>query len=144
MATNVEFRLLSVGDESVLDDLADEVFDHPIRPDRLREFLADDRHHIVVAIDGTTVVGMVSGFHYVHPDKRPELFVNELGVTSSHRRRGIGRRLIEALLERGRELGCTEAWVGTELDNLPARRLYEATGGREDDQPFALYTYRLE
>lgn len=56
---------------------------------------------------------MASGIVYVHPDKPlqlfVQLFVNEVGVAGHAQGRGIGKRLVQALLERGRELGCTEA-----------------------------------
>ena len=73
---------------------------------------------------------MASGVHYVHPDKAPQLFVNEVGVSASHRGKGIGRLMLQRLVERATELGCTEAWVLTDEDNAPANRLYAAAGQR--------------
>ena len=55
------------------------------------EFLADSRHHLAVAVDEGRVVGMASAVHYVHPDKPPELWINEVGVAPTHRGLGIGR-----------------------------------------------------
>ncbi|NJM06632.1 GNAT family N-acetyltransferase [Candidatus Gracilibacteria bacterium] len=85
----------------MLDDVAD-VFDEAIDPRWTAEFFADLRHHLVVALDGTTVVGIASAVHYVHPDKAPELWINEVGVASSHHRLGIGRQIMEVLLAHGR------------------------------------------
>jgi aminoglycoside 6'-N-acetyltransferase I len=34
------------------------------------------------------VVGMASAFEYFHPGKPPQMFVNEVGVTPAHQRRG--------------------------------------------------------
>jgi aminoglycoside 6'-N-acetyltransferase I len=85
-----------------------------------------------VSIDEGVVVGMASGVHYVHPDKPPELWVNEVGVAPAYQRRGIGRQLLRALFERAREVGCAGAWVGCEATNSAARGLYAAAGGRED------------
>jgi hypothetical protein len=48
-----------------------------------------------------------------------------------------------AILARGRSLGCSEAWVGTEETNAPARKLYHASGGVEDDDRFITYTFDL-
>jgi aminoglycoside 6'-N-acetyltransferase I len=96
----------------------------------------------VVAVEDAVVVGMASAVDYVHPDKAPQLWINELGVAPTHRRRGIGRRLLHALLAHGRALGCTEAWLGTEPDNRPARALYEQAGGAAE--PFVLYAFALD
>jgi hypothetical protein len=43
-----------------------------------------DRSETVVARDASVVVGFASGVHYVHPDKSPELWINEVGVARSH------------------------------------------------------------
>jgi aminoglycoside 6'-N-acetyltransferase I len=138
----LEIRLLHLGDLAVLDKVADGVFDAPVQERLAREFLADARHHLAVAIDDGVVVGMASAVDYVHPDKAPQLWINEVGVAPTHQRRGIGRLLLEALLEHGRALGCTEAWLGTEEDNVAARRLYESAGGRAE--PFILYSFPLD
>ena len=124
-------RILGRDEATVLERVAAGVFDSPIDPEWTAEFLGDPRHHLAVAIEDGTVVGMASGVHYVHPDKPPELWVNEVGVAPAYQRRGIGRRLVRTLFERARELGCAEAWLGTETTNTAARRLYAAVGGKE-------------
>ena len=139
--SSLTIRLLGPDDASVLERVADEVFDKAIDARWVSEFFADPRHHIAVAIAGDEVVGMATGVHYVHPDKPPELWVNEVGVAPSHQRRGIGRRLLRELFARGREVGCKEAWLGTEPTNLAARRLYAAVGG--NDEPMIVYSFDL-
>src|SRR5262245_21824670 len=89
----VESRLLTAADsgEDVLTRVAPDVFDDPLDSGATREFLRDPRHHLVVAIDEGVVVGFASAVDYVHPDKpSPELWINEVGVASSHQGRGIG------------------------------------------------------
>ena len=124
-------RLLGPGDASVLDNVAPGVFDNAIDRRWTAEFLSYPRHHLAVAIDEGRVVGMASAVHYVHPDKAPQLFINEIAVAPPYQRQGIGRRLMERPLDCGRELGCREAWLGTEPSNTAARRLYTAAGGVE-------------
>lgn len=124
-------RVLGSGDAAVLDRVADGVFDNPIDEQWTAEFLGDPRHHLIVAIDDGIVVGMVAGIHYVHPDKPPEMFINEVGVAPQYRGRHIGRQLMQALFERAKALGCHEAWLGTDEGNAAARRLYAAVGGQE-------------
>lgn len=137
----IDIRLLQRGDASVLDHVADDVFDLPVDAALSAEFLADPRHHLAVALDGDLVVGMASGVHYVHPDKPPQLFINEVGVASSHQGRGIGRRVLDALLEHGRELGCSEAWVLTDESNSIAQKLYASAGGQIDSEPAIMFTF---
>ena len=137
----VSIRVLGPSDADVLNDVAPDVFDQAVDPRWSAAFFADPRHHLAVALIGAQVVGMASAVHYVHPDKPPELWINEVGVSLLHRRQGIGKRLMAALLAHGRTLGCTEAWLGTEPDNVAARRLYAAAGGSEE--PMVYVTFKL-
>ena len=141
MSTSFAIRMLNAGEAALLSRVAPGIFDNAIDPRWSAEFLADDRHHMAVALDNGQVVGMASAVHYVHPDKPPEPWINEVGVAPSHQQQGIGQQLLRALFERGRELGCTEAWLGTEVDNKAARRLYAAVGGSE--QPMVYVTFDL-
>lgn len=139
---DVTVRLLDEASAPLLARVAPDVFDEAVEPRWLAEFLADPRHHMVLAVADGVVVGMASAVHYVHPDKAPQLWINEVGVASTHRGRGIGRRLLEALLEHARHLGCREAWLGTEPENVAARRLYAAAGGRE--APMVMVSFDLD
>jgi len=139
----VTVRVLGPDEGSVLDRVADDVFDNAIDARWTAEFFSDPRHHLAVALADGEVVGMASGVHYVHPDKRPELWVNEVGVAPAYRNQGVGRRLLAALFERGRQLGCAMAWVGTEMSNAAARSCYRAAGGIEEREPFVLINFEL-
>jgi len=85
-----------------------------------------------IAVSDGLVVGMVSGVRYLHPDKLPSMWVNEVGVGDDWLRRGIAKRLMDAILDLSEELGCEEAWLGTEPDNIAALGLYRSTKGSEE------------
>jgi len=127
----IEIKVLKCGDEAILANVAPDVFDNPINPELTREFLEDHRHHIAVAIDGGLVVGFASGVHYIHPDKPPELWINEVGLAGTHRCRGLGKAVLMALFEVGRAHRCTKAWVLTHRTNVAAMALYSSLGGTE-------------
>ena len=129
-----EIQALSPGDESILDAVAEDVFDHPARKELISEFLGDPRHHLVVAIENSTVVGFASALHYVHPDKEPQLWINEIGVTPSRQRAGIGSALIQKMREIAQTEGCTEMWVLTDRSNQQAMKFYESLDGKPEDQ----------
>lgn len=138
-----EIRILGAEDAAVLDRIAPSVFDNAIDPTLTREFLADPRHHLAVALDRDLVVGFASGVHYIHPDKPAELWVNELGVAESHRGQGIGKAVLAALLVAGRQVGCAQAWVLTDKDNGAARAVYRRTGGTEAERPSIMFSFDL-
>jgi aminoglycoside 6'-N-acetyltransferase I len=140
----VEIKLLSPDDADILRHVAPGTFDDALDARVTQEFLSDARHHLAVAIDDGLVVGFISAVHYVHPDKeRPELWINEVQVAPTHRARGLGRAILEKILEIGRELGCTEAWVLTDADNVAAKRLYSSSGGVEGAHDEVMFTFPL-
>ena len=137
----VSIRLLEIHEASVLENLSEDVFDNPINPAWCAEFFADPRHHLVVALDGALVVGMASGVHYLHPDKAPQLFINEVAVAATHAGQGIGRKLVKTLVEHGRTVGANEAWVLTSPTNEAAKRMYRAAGAISDEELNVMFTY---
>jgi GNAT superfamily N-acetyltransferase len=139
----ITFRVLEPTDGAVLEQVAPGVFDGPVDVRWSAEFLADSRHHLAVAIESGQVVGMASGVHYVHPDKPPELWVNEVAVAPTHQGHGVGRQVLLALLAHARSLGCREAWVLTSYDNAAARRMYAAAGGAEEQEAPLMITFDL-
>ena len=97
-----------------------------------------------VAVDESLVVGMASAVEYFHPDKQPQLWINEVGVALTHRRQGIGRRMVQALLEEAEQRGCVFAWLGTDIDNKPAQACFGSVADAEDPQTFFLYEWELQ
>lgn len=138
----VRYRLLAPSDAAILDDVADDVFDEPIVPARAEAYLADPTNLLMVAIDGTTVIGQCAACIHRHPDRVTELYIDNLGVAPTHQRRGVARELVNRMFVAGKARGCEEAWVGTEPDNEAANRLYEKFEG-EPAEAFNLYLYRL-
>jgi ribosomal protein S18 acetylase RimI-like enzyme len=142
-SVSVEIRVVQHDEHAVLDQVAPDVFDHAIDPRWSVEFFEDPRHHLAVALDGGVVVGFASAVHYVHPDKPPELWINEVGVAPSYQRQGLGRRLLQTLLHHGSTLGCVQAWVLTSPANAAARQLYTAVGGQVEAEPSLLFEFPL-
>ena len=123
----MEIKLLGPGDE---DDVvaASPLFDGPAGIEVARRFLATPGHHLLIASDGGPPIGFVSGVEMTHPDKGTEMFLYELAVDDAHRRRGIGRALVDRLADIARAHGCYGMWVLTEEDNAAAVATYRAAG----------------
>lgn len=143
----VVVRVLAASDIELFERVDPDVFDYEVRREWALDALSDSRHVTAVALAGERgserVVGMCTAYAYSHPDKPRQLFVNELGVASAWRGRGIAGRLVEAVHMRGRELGCVEAWVATELDNTSARRTYTKLAAREEPDHAVVYVWEL-
>lgn len=140
----IAIKILNHHDVDILMNIDPDVFDDPIDLQRAEEFLADPRHHLAVAIEDKLVVGFVSAVHYVHPDKpRPEMWINEVSVAQTHRRQGLGKRLMNAVFDIARELGCREAWVLTDRENTAAMNLYAAVENAEIPTDHVMFSFHL-
>lgn len=140
----ITIKFLKYDDLAILSNIDPDVFDDSINIPRAEEFLADSRHHLVVAIAHEQVIGFVSAVHYVHPDKPcPELWINEVSVAEKYRQQGLGKRLMNAVMEIARELNCREAWVLTERENIAAMNLYSAVGNGSVPSNCVMFTFSL-
>ena len=137
----IEIRRIGPGDAALFDRVAADVFDLAVDRDRLMRYLAAPGHFMIVALAGGEIVGQCAAVIHRHPDKANELYIDEVGVAPAWWRRGIARAMLDAMIVLGREQGCKEAWVGTEHDNVAARRLYESCGAAAED--FVMYVYDL-
>jgi aminoglycoside 6'-N-acetyltransferase I len=136
-------KVLSSSDLPLLMNTDDDVFDNPVNETYAREFLEDPRHHIVAALVDDTIIGFASAVHYIHPDKPPELWINEVGVAAAHQGRGIGKAIMNEMLNLGKQLGCVNAWVLTDKNNIAANGLYQSIGGRISEEETVLYEFGI-
>jgi [ribosomal protein S18]-alanine N-acetyltransferase len=59
-----------------------------------------------------------------------ELHINNVAVREHYRRQGIGSALLNRIVEEGRRLGATTAFLEVRAGNVAARALYERCGFR--------------
>ena len=112
-----------------------------IRPLRPEDVESVDRHLPLDRLDqpgGEFLVAWEDGIPvaHVHVDWRhdpPE--VQNLFVAETHRRRGIATLLSVAAEERVRERGFAHVALDVDVENGPARALYEKLGYRERGTP---------
>lgn len=144
MIAEPDFRIRRAGPVDVAEVARfAEAFDNEVLSGETRRFLDDDRHHLVLGYVDDRPAGFASAVEVFHPDKRGELFLNEIDVIERERRRGVARALIEELQQIGRELGCVNMWVLTDENNAPAMGLYRTTGGHWDGNPSVMFEYDL-
>jgi ribosomal protein S18 acetylase RimI-like enzyme len=141
----VEVDELGPGDEARA-VRATHLFDDDVTRATAAAFLADPRHHLLIATVDGEPAGFVSAIELLHPDKeRPEMFIYELGVDEAFRRQGAASALLQRLLEICRERGCREMFVLTDEENDAAMRTYrKAGGGREPDPVMFLWSWPEE
>jgi GNAT superfamily N-acetyltransferase len=96
---------------------------------------------LLLARDGDQVLGLAS-YSFLWPAAGAEtsLFLKELYVRETARRRGVAGALMAALQQAAAEAGCSRIEWTADADNPRALAFYEALGVQpRDDKPF----YRL-
>jgi ribosomal protein S18 acetylase RimI-like enzyme len=129
------------GDEDALVDALRRLGEDPrVGPS---EFLSRPGTWFLLAEENGVPVGRAYGQTLVHPDGETTALLYAVDVVADARRRGHGRRLVEAFVEQARAAGHTEVWVLTDDNNPAGIALYAAAGGRRDATDQALFTWKL-
>ena len=111
----------------------------------LQRFLAQDTNYLIVATFGTLPVGFLTAYRMPALSCDASMvYIFEIEVALAHRRQGIGKRMINLLKALCQESDVEDIWVGTENDNLAAKRLYESTGGICSYPDNCEFTYQLK
>jgi GNAT superfamily N-acetyltransferase len=120
---------------AVLDDT--ECIDIRSARTTLEHLLKDDRSHFLVAATKGTPVGLI---HFMIRQtilhRSPSAMIDELVVTKEYQRKGIGRQLVLATIDRCTQLGCCEVEVSTERTNIEARKFYKSCGFNRSEMLF--------
>ena len=152
MSKSITIRQAVAGDDQILTDLAYSTFwdafhEHPKNaPDDLANYMSkafsveqtflelnDEKNIFLIAETEGEMVGYakltVGATEEGITAERPI----ELNRLYSHQRflgKGVGQRLMEECITRGRELGCDVMWLGVWEYNPRAQRFYEKNGFR--------------
>jgi ribosomal protein S18 acetylase RimI-like enzyme len=137
---SIEIRRITPHDTALFQQIAEDVFDEPIVPERLAAYLKNPANLMVLAVINGEVVGQVAAVLLHHPDKPTGLYIDEVGVSPRFQRQGIAKQMMQEMLVWGRELGCEDVWLGTEPENAPAQALYAKFAEAE---PIVIYQWDL-
>ena len=107
-------------------------FDEPtpgpeVLAERVRVLLGTGDTAILVCGEGPDGLALLR-FREAIWEEALECYVAELYVAPARRGQGLGRALMEAAMELGRERGATHMDLGTAEDDTVARALYESLG----------------
>lgn len=130
---NLKVIEITADNISAMDNHDPDLFDEPVKPNLLKAFLAESSHWLVVAVLDGQVIGKATAMVHKRPDKEDELYLDEIDVIPEFRQRGVGKRILVKMLELANERDCEECWLGTEKDNIPARKLYESNGAESEE-----------
>ena len=107
------------------------------RDEYLRALLARPHFIAIVARSGGDVIGGLAAYELEKFEReRREIYIYDLAVAEQHRRRGVARGLIGALKDAARARGAYVIYVQADQGDVPAIRLYESLGTKEDVHHF--------
>lgn len=111
-------------------------FDEPVVRKALREFLSNrGLGQAWIFFAGETPVGyIVLTLGYSFEFHGRDAFIDELYVQPQFRRQGIGRRAMQFVEERARELGVNAIHLEVDDGNDPAAELYRRTGYQDHNR----------
>ena len=105
--------------------------------DYMRRLLADPKFIGLAAVSGADVIGGIAAYELVKYEReRSEIYIYDLAVAEPHRRRGIGRALIEAVKPIARATGAWMIFVQADREDEPAIALYRSMGIEEQPLHF--------
>ena len=113
-------------------------------PDRARSYLTHRLTNGEAVVFLATVDGEPEAFALLYPlfssvSMESVWVLNDLFVTSHRRRQGLGRLLMETVIEFGRSTGALRLELETEVTNLVAQGVYESGGWERIDSYYRYY-----
>jgi len=138
----LEIKLLRPGDEPLAVRAIRQIKRAETNEAHMNRFLARAENLLLVAVAEDRPVGFALAYQLDRVDESPPMvFFYELEVLPSHRRKGVGRALIDRLKGLCRQRGAGKMFVLTDRRNDAACRLYSAAGGRMEYDDGVLYNY---
>ncbi len=132
-------RRLGPGDEAIVVQLGGE---RPLTHAQAAGLVADERTVYLVAFDNEQPVGYVFAHQLPCRDGDPsQLFVYDLEVSESHRRREIATALTRELERISREHGIQTGFVLTNASNDHAMSFYRSLGGVRSNEDDAMWAF---
>jgi len=105
--------------------------------DYLQRLLGKSTFIALVALEDERVVAGLAAYELEKFERaRSEIYIYDLAVDETHRRRGLATGLIRQLQELAAMRGAHVIFVQADPGDEPALRLYESLGTREDVHHF--------
>ena len=131
--------------KATLDNLQDilkieeSVFAHPWSLDSLKNLLEDEKSVTFIAVDNNTICGYC-GLNTI----LDEGYITNVAVLESYRRQGIGKLLVNALIDFANEKNLAFLTLEVRKSNTPAINLYKNNGFEEVGERKNYYTSPFE
>ena len=126
----MRLRLATLGDVDAIVGIESAVFGNPWAPTAFFDEIERPMATVEVAVEESRVLGFSCTWHVVAAGET-EAHLLRIAVDPAFQRRGVGRDLLCAVLERAAAQRAVRVLLEVGASNRPARTLYEAVGFAE-------------
>ena len=103
--------------------------------EHLQKILSNDSNISIVALMDNKVIGGLSGYILdQYYSEKPLFYLYDLAVAKTHQRKGIGKQLINFLLEYCMQKGFEEAYVQADKVDEHALAFYRGTRMKNEEE----------
>jgi aminoglycoside 6'-N-acetyltransferase I len=112
--------------------------------DKILRFLDDHKNYLLINKVNNNIAGFAYGYGLTRFDgKNSMMYLHAIEVLPEYRRQGIGKGMINELVEICKKNNFLKMFLITETSNIPAVALYEKTGGVEKYNNGILFDYEF-
>jgi ribosomal protein S18 acetylase RimI-like enzyme len=122
--------LVNLMNEYITDKMGDGI---PYNEEQKFQLVEGLRNHpskiVLLAWSGDGFIGLITSFiNFATFTVKPYVNIHDLIVINAWRNKGVGRRMIERVIEIAEEKGCSKVTLEVRDDNHNARHLYNSLG----------------
>lgn len=126
----ITYKTLDIKDIKLLQETVKVFRDQNINEEKALNFLNNPTNIVHVALDDDKLVGYVLAYRLNRMDNGKDiLIIFHLFVKEDHQRMGIGRTLMQRIIDYANSEPLHYALLITQTNNHKARKLYESLGG---------------
>ena len=114
------------------------------RPAAIESFLSADDNLIYAGHHEERLVAYAYGYLLERPTGGKMQYIHSLAVLKDVQRQGIGQSFLTFIIEQGQKLGVAKTFLFTDIENLPANRLYEKLGGELSHDHPSVYFFKIQ
>jgi len=97
--------------------------------DSFKKILISKNNYIFVVEDKEKIIGFATfSIRLVVRYPKPIAELDELFVEEKYRRKGVGKMLMDKIMEKAKEAGCYRLFIESHYDHKQAHQLYESIG----------------